>query len=211
MEENTGEKPFLLTISTIDMHPPYEALYKAPGSHGIKMLDCLYSTDRAIGLFWDYFRKSRYRDNTMIVVMADHAMGGGNAYDSFLGKYHKTASPFCDYITCFFHLPKNPSYRGQKNDILCTNLDLLPSIIAMINIDCENPFTGLSVFSERPKYPVPLSVFRMQDYPILMEGVTPEIREGMRKLDWTAANQDEFMEYMYSLAVTRSIYPPLKQ
>jgi phosphoglycerol transferase MdoB-like AlkP superfamily enzyme len=210
MEENDNKKPFVLTISTIDMHPPFDALYKTPNAKGIRLLNCLYSTDKGIGVFWDYFKKSRYYKNTVVIVVADHAMGGGNEYETFLGRYKKEAHPFCDFIPCFMYLPGNKEYTGKKNATFCTNLDILPTLLDMMNVDCPNPFMGLSIFSERPKYPVQLTNFRLEDHPWLIERMPPAGKDAMKKLNWTAQNQEEFFNYMANLAVTRGFYPPLK-
>ena len=200
---------FLLTISTIDMHPPFDAFYKTPNAQGINLLNCLYSTDKGIGVFWEYFKKSRYKDNTMILVIADHAMSGGNDYEAFLGRYKKDTHPFCDYISCFFYLPGNNAYRGKKNQIFCTNLDIAPTILDMMNVDCENPFIGLSIFSERQKYPVLISNFRLEDHPYLMAKMPAKGRDLSKKINWTAKDQQELTEFMSNLAVTRGIYPPV--
>jgi phosphoglycerol transferase MdoB-like AlkP superfamily enzyme len=210
MEKSDNKKPFLITISTIDMHPPFEALYKTPDAKGIKLLECLYSTDKGFGVFWNYFKKSRYYKNTAVIVVADHAMGGGVDYDSFLGRYKKDTHPFSDFISCFMYLPGNPAYKGKKNATLCTNLDITPTLLDMMNIDCENPFTGLSIFSERPKYPVVISNFRLEDSPYLMTRMTPAGKEAAKKVNWTAGNQAEFINFMSNLANTRGIYPPVK-
>ena len=210
METRQSSKPFVLTISTIDMHPPFDALYTTPNAQGIRLLNCLYSTDKAVGLFWDYFRKSKYAANTVVVFVADHAMGGGVEYETFLGRYKKEAHPFCDFIPCFMYLPGNKEYRGKKNTTFCTNLDILPSLLDMMNIDTPNPFTGLSVFSERPKYPVQLTNFRLEDHPWLLTRMPQAGKDAMKKLGWTAQNQDEYFNYLSNLANTRGFCPPIK-
>lgn len=210
MEEHDNRKPFVLTISTIDMHQPFDALYTTPNAKGIRILNCLYSTDRGVGVFWDYFKKSKYYSNTVVVVVADHAMMGGVEYDTFLGRYGKEVHPFCDFITCFMYLPGKKEYKDKKNPTLCTNLDILPTLMDMMNIDCPNPFTGLSIFSERSRYPVPLTNFRLEDHPWLLSKMPPAGKKAMKKLNWTEENQQEYREYMSNLAMTRGFYPSLK-
>jgi phosphoglycerol transferase MdoB-like AlkP superfamily enzyme len=211
MDENDNKKPFLLTLSTIDVHPPYDALYTSPASRGIKLLNCLYSTDKGVGVFWDYFKKSRYYNNTVVVVIADHAMGGGVDYDSFLGKFKKDSHSFCDFITCFIYLPGNDKWKGKKNSTFCTNLDMLPTLLDMMNIDCENPFLGLSIFSDRLKYPYPISHFNLEAHPYLSARMDKKGRELENKVKWNEADQTEFYNFMGNLAVTRRFYPPISK
>jgi phosphoglycerol transferase MdoB-like AlkP superfamily enzyme len=115
------------------------------------MLDAIYSTDRAFGKFWDYFLASPYRDNTVVILTADHAMGNNEQYIQFMKKHEDHFSPFFDVIPCFIHFPGG-AWRGVTNDTRCVSLDLLPTMLEMMGIDLPNPFMGLSVFSERKYY-----------------------------------------------------------
>lgn len=151
LEKYPGNKPFLLTISTINSHPPYKGRYKHPQADGNEMLNGLYSTDKAFGTFWKYFKKSKYRNNTMVIVTADHAMGNSNEYIRFVKNFEDYYHPFFDYIPCFIYFPGG-AWKGATNDTMCLNIDITPTILDMMNIDLANPFMGMSIFSDRPYY-----------------------------------------------------------
>ncbi len=151
LEKYKGNKPFLLTISTINSHPPYKGSYKHPGSGGTPMLDGLHSTDKAFGTFWEFFKKSRFSGNTVLILTADHAMGNSNEYTSFVRNFEDHYKPFFDTIPCFIRFPGG-AWNGVRNGTHCVSLDLTPTILDMMNLDLANPFMGLSIFSERPYY-----------------------------------------------------------
>jgi phosphoglycerol transferase MdoB-like AlkP superfamily enzyme len=151
LDKYSGEKPLLLTVSTINSHPPFKFKYKHPGAGDNDMLNALYSTDKAFGKFWDYFKKSRYRDNTLVILTADHAMGNNREYIAFVKNFEDYYRPFFDVIPCYMHFPGG-AWKGVANKTPCVSLDLLPTILDMMNLDLANPFMGLSIFSERPYY-----------------------------------------------------------
>lgn len=151
LDKYSGEKPLLLTIHTINSHPPFKVKYKHPDARENDMLNALYSTDRAFGKFWDYFKKSKYRNNTVVILTADHAMGNNKEYIEFVKNFEDYYHPYFDVIPCFMHFPGG-AWNGATNKTPCVSLDLLPTILDMMNLDMANPFMGLSIFSERPYY-----------------------------------------------------------
>ena len=151
LKKRTADKPLLLTIHTINSHPPFKVKVRHPGSEGNEMIDAIYSTDRAFGRFWKYFMSSPYRDNTVLILTADHAMGNNKQYIDFMKKHEDHFSPFFDIIPCFIHFPGG-AWRGVRNDMPCVSLDLLPTLLDMMNVDLANPFMGVSIFSERKYY-----------------------------------------------------------
>ena len=84
----------------------------------------------------------------MVILTADHAMGNNKDYLAFIKDYGNYARPFFDRIPCFIFLPGG-AWAGRSNNVNCVNLDILPTILDMMNKDLANPFMGLSIFSER--------------------------------------------------------------
>lgn len=148
LEKYSSNKPFLLTVSTINMHPPFKVIDRNPKAGNSDLLNSLYSTDKAFGKFWEYFKNSRLRNNTMVILTADHAMGNNKDFLLFIKDHGDYARPFFDKIPCFIYFPGG-AWAGRSNNVKCVNLDILPTILDMMNKDLANPFMGLSVFSER--------------------------------------------------------------
>ncbi len=151
LEKYPAKRPFLLTISTINSHPPYKGSYKHPDAGGNPMINGFYSTDKAFGKFWNFFKKSKFNGNTVVILTADHAMGNSNEYTAFVKNFEEHYRPFFDNIPCFIYFPGG-AWKGVKNNTPCFSLDLTPTILEMMNLDLANPFMGLSIFSERPYY-----------------------------------------------------------
>ncbi len=151
LKKQPRNRPFLMTVSTINSHPPFKVKVKHPGSAGNDMIDAIYSTDCAFGAFWEYFKASPYADNTVLILTADHAMGNNKQYIEFMKKNEDRFSPFFDIIPCFIRLPGG-AWRGRTNDTRCISLDLLPTLLEMMNLDLPNPFMGVPIFSERKYY-----------------------------------------------------------
>ncbi len=151
LEKYQAKKPFLLTISTINSHPPYKGSHKHPQSGGNPMIDGFYSTDKAFGKFWDFFKKSKFAGNTVVILTADHAMGNSNEYISFVKEHEDYYRPFFDRIPFFIYFP-GAAWKGVTNDTECAQLDITPTILDMMNLDLANPFMGMSIFADRPYY-----------------------------------------------------------
>jgi phosphoglycerol transferase MdoB-like AlkP superfamily enzyme len=151
LEQYRSPRPFLLTVQTVDMHPPFKVTDRNPNAGDSDLLNSIYSTDKAFGRFWSYFMKSKYRNNTLVILTADHAMGNNKDFVAFTNKFRDRVNPFFDLIPCFIYFPGG-AWAGMKNGTPCYNLDIVPTLLDMMNLDLPNPFMGLSIFSERPYY-----------------------------------------------------------
>ncbi len=70
------QEPFLMILSTVDTHPPF-TLAKDMVKYGDgdnEVLNSFHTTDDAFGLFWEQFKNSKFYDNTILIVVADHAI-----------------------------------------------------------------------------------------------------------------------------------------
>jgi phosphoglycerol transferase MdoB-like AlkP superfamily enzyme len=150
LKEGKLPSPFLLTVATTDTHFPYAVLRQHPGTGGNPLLDALHGTDAGFGAFWDYFRESPYAKDTLVLVTADHALvrralryAEGGARLSQL-----------DWLAGLMLVPGDPRWRGSTVEVPCSQLDLVPTLLDVMDIDVENPFLGLSVFSDRPGRPL---------------------------------------------------------
>ena len=135
--------------------------------------------------------------NTLILLTADHAMvtRALRAVDAGM-----RMSEF-DFLTAMLYVPGNERWRGQSTATLCTQLDVAPTILDMMDVDVENPFLGLSIFSERPRYP--LAVGRE----IPPDPVTGAPRDVAGTLGWTPEDHAAFLAYLQALAAANRIRP----
>jgi len=146
--KKSEDNPFLLTISSIDIHHPYMTETKKRGIDN-NLLNCVYSTDLAFGLFWEYFKKSRYKDNTIIIITADHPIFPTNDYLQL----RKSKPSYYDYIPIAIYSPFHPDLMGTRDNTIGTNIDIAPTLFELIGLDSRNSFLGLSLLSDRKSYP----------------------------------------------------------
>jgi len=189
--DGTARAPFLLSIATTDMHFPYTVLVRHPGASGNDLLDAVHTEDRAFGVFWQQFKQSPWAANTMIFLTADHALvrqavrrGGADP----------RVSEF-DYVTGMLYVPGGAQWAGQGTDTVCTQLDVLPTILDVMGIDVPNPFLGLSIFSERAQHPLALG----RDIPL--DRLSRADRLAADAVGWTPDDQARYMALLRYLAV----------
>lgn len=192
------KQPFLLTIATTDTHFPYAVLRRHPLSAGNELLDALHTTDAAFGVFWDYLQSSPYAANTLVLVTADHALvrralryaEGGDRLSQF------------DWIAGLLHVPSAPRWQGVFVDTTCSQVDLAPTLLDVMDIDVENPYLGLSIFGDRRTHPLVLG----RELPPVEQRPEAE-RVRVEALGWTDVDQQRLLGYLTGLARAQRIRP----
>jgi len=145
-------EPFTITVSTDDLHPPFrlpEDCIRYPGQDNA-ILHIIHNDDAAFGTFWEYFKKSDLASNTIIVLTSDHAFFPGVEYQKLIqdqkaGLYDEV--PFIIY---------DPTHKLPKTlDVTSSSVDIVPSMLHLLNVNIPNSFEGLSVFDPdgRVRYP----------------------------------------------------------
>jgi phosphoglycerol transferase MdoB-like AlkP superfamily enzyme len=146
ISERRKSNPFFLSISTIEAHFPYTPpeIY-GDGKDGL--LSSMRSADTAFGHFMEYFQKSSLKNNTILIITADHAIQSlknqNSLPDAFGNRY-----PGYDRIPLAIYLPGNRTLDGKKNPVPAGELDITPTILDMLGIDTKNSFMGISLFSD---------------------------------------------------------------
>ena len=104
-------KPFFIALSTMGTHPSID------DSDEI-FRESFNKLDDAFGIFWEYFKKSRYYENTIVVVTADHTIPPTVQYKKYVGIKNQEVS-FFDEITLIifdkrYNFPKRIQGKGQQ-------------------------------------------------------------------------------------------------
>ncbi len=169
-------QPFLMMLSTIDTHPPFDiAKDIVPYGDGKNnILNSFHTTDDAFGKFWNEFKQSKLYDNTIVIAVADHAVFPGEDIKKLFPKDANTMS-FYDQNMFMMYLPnvilsktKNPSpdatgilnsVQDDKNKTISKEvntyssaIDIAPTLLQVLNINVSNAFEGHSIFDDRNKY-----------------------------------------------------------
>ncbi len=147
-----NDEPFLLMLSTVDTHPPFDLVKDVvPYGDGKNLLlNTIHTTDDAFKIFWDEFTASEFASNTIVIAIADHAV--------FPTAYEKKFFPdiagkmtFYDEILFQMYVPDTI----LSNEVLTISsaMDFAPTIMQVLGINVPNSFEGHSIFDDREKYP----------------------------------------------------------
>ena len=169
---NDLPQPFGVMTFSLTSHEPFavpkdfEAKY--PDIPKIKR-SFLY-TDNALRRFFEEAKKQPWYQNTLFVVAADHV--GRNdtrpeEYSTREGLYH---------IPILFFCPSDPTMKGEIKEGMCSQTDVMPSILDYLNCPDKRMSFGRSVFSKKapPQYAVQFedNLFQIEDknYILLFDG-----------------------------------------
>lgn len=133
-EQYSSDKPFFSLIFTSSNHPPFEfppdriALADAVNINSIP--NAVKYADYALGQFLDKASQSKYWENTLFIVVADH-------YDSVRG--HEVVPVRC------FHIPAlilGADIQPTRYKAITSQIDLIPTALSLIGISSEHPAIG---------------------------------------------------------------------
>jgi phosphoglycerol transferase MdoB-like AlkP superfamily enzyme len=154
------DKPFFITMYTAETHAWCDTsedgtVYK-DGKN--EVLNTIHNLDNAFGEFWDYFKHSKFADNTIVIFTADHAHYFDDAYVSLMKekkeKYHKV---FIDKIPLLIYAPTHTLPKTLTTN-QSTSLDLAPTLMHLLNKkEHDNAFLGNTIFG-REKHPEHIAI-----------------------------------------------------
>lgn len=136
--------PFFTAIMTCSDHAPYaipQGIPFHPRSSEMNKQIVEYA-DWALGRFMRMARRQPWYANTLFVLIADHGgVWGTNRYDMPLTYHH---------IPILFH---NPAHLApQRLDRLAMQVDLGPTLLAMLPIQWDNTTFGLDLLTQPRPY-----------------------------------------------------------
>jgi phosphoglycerol transferase MdoB-like AlkP superfamily enzyme len=125
-------QPFFFHIMTTSNHRPYtypEGKIAIPPGSGRE--GAVAYTDYALNLFMDLARVKPWYTDTLFVLVADHCAGSAGKVGLDHTKYH---------IPLLFFSPGRvaPGEIDQR----CSQIDIAPTLLALLNIDYESYFFG---------------------------------------------------------------------
>ena len=127
--------PFFVMMETIHPHLPYSVpshqKKNFPGK--LDFYDDMRYTDMCLERFLNSIRKEPFFKNTLFVILGDHAYGEKKGLDL----YH---TPLLFYSPGFI----SPS----KKSILASHVDIMPTILDILNIQTKHSSMGKSLISE---------------------------------------------------------------
>jgi len=124
----TNHRPFTYPDGRIDIPSPGKR------AGGVKY------ADYAIGRFIEMAKQKPWFDNTIFLIVADHCASSAGKAKIPVDKYH---------IPAIVYAPKIVSPR--KVDTLASQIDLVPTLLAMLGLQDEGHFVGRDILSMKPE------------------------------------------------------------
>lgn len=149
--EKTGQS-FLAMLSTVDNHPPFDlSKDEIPYGDGKNpVLNTVHTADDAFSNFWEDFKNSELSKNTILIVIADHAIFP-TAYEKKYFPEEAGKMTFYDELAMLAYVPN--SVLPRQVAAYSSSVDLAPTALQLLNINTPNTFEGHSIFGDREKYP----------------------------------------------------------
>lgn len=136
-----AEKPFFFHLMTTTNHRPYtypDGRVDIPSGSGRP--GAVKYTDWAIGQLIEKARQKPWFEDTLFVFLADHTSGSAGKVALPVPKYH---------IPMLIYSPAHVA--AQKVDALSSQIDVAPTLLAMLNMDYESAFFGKNILAMQPQ------------------------------------------------------------
>ena len=140
-QDHAAGKPFFLQLMTTSNHRPYtypDGRIDIPSGRGRE--GAVKYTDYAIGQFLDHARDKPWFNNTVFVFVADHTAGSAGKEDLPVANYH---------IPLFILAPG--LVVPHEVSTLSSQIDLAPTLLALLNMDYVSTFYGRNVLSDETR------------------------------------------------------------
>ncbi len=149
LENTADDRPFFMSLYNLGTHAfskisPDGKRYKNKQNQS---LDTIHNFDHAFGIFWDYFKKSPYAKNTIVIFTSDHCH---YPEKPFVAAFKKTGyqKMFVDAIPLIIYDPTRKLPKSYDAEY-ATSIDFAPSLLQYLQFpNHENPFLGNSIFAK---------------------------------------------------------------
>ncbi len=197
MQEQT-KQPFLIMLSTVDTHPPFNLAKDMVKYSDEKnnLLNSVHTTDDAFSKFWEEFIRSPFYDNTIVITVADHAVFPVSyTKDYFTDIVGKLS--FYDENLFMVYVPK--SILPKNIDQFSSGIDFAPTILNLLNINTTNAFEGHSIFNERQNFP---NILGMHEFGLYINQLD---QSGKRMINYSMPNKLDCTKYQYDTDATKPL------
>jgi len=130
-------RKFFSIVLTLSNHVPYSYPQEIDIPSGTGVPGAVKYTDFALGRFIREAREKPWFDDTIFAIVADHCSRKFARSDSSPAKYH---------IPAIIYAPK--IVRPRRCESLCSQSDLLPTVLGLLNASYQTKFFGRDVLRE---------------------------------------------------------------
>lgn len=136
-----ADKPFFFHLMTTTNHRPYtypDGRIDIPSGSGRP--GAVKYTDWAIGEMLAKARQKPWFKDTLFVIVADHTSGSAGKVALPVRQYH---------IPMLIYSPEH--ITAQKVDTLSSQIDVAPTLLALLNMDYDSAFFGKNILTMQPE------------------------------------------------------------
>ena len=136
-QAKTG-KPFFNHWMTVSNHRPFtypEGRIDIPGTAKSRQGGVKY-TDYALKLFFELAKKESWFKDTVFVIVADHCASSAGRTELPLDRYRIPCLIYADFL------------EAEQIDKLASQIDVMPTVMGLLNFSYESKFLGNDIFSE---------------------------------------------------------------
>ena len=135
-QAKTG-KPFFNHWMTVSNHRPStypEGRIDIPGTAKSRQGGVKY-TDYALKLFFELAKKESWFKDTVFVIVADHCASSAGRTELPLDRYRIPCLIYADFL------------EAKRVDTLASQIDVMPTVMGLLNFSYESKFLGQDIFS----------------------------------------------------------------
>lgn len=142
-EKSKDKKPFFATLLTVSNHPPYIVPDEFKATSNDPQYQIVAFADNAIRQFMEKAEKEEWFANTVFVLLGDHGkIVGSQTYEMPLSYNH---IPCIIYSPAFDNAPQRLHQLGGQ-------VDVLPTLLGLLNHSYENNTFGVDLFNTNRPY-----------------------------------------------------------
>lgn len=133
---NTIQKirpPFFVASFSLSTHSPFDFIGSRPFKWGGKEKDYINSihyADSCIHSFMSAARNQAWYKNTLFIFISDHSHNTPKGYPFYHPEYRRIPLIFYGEVI-------KPEFRGFKNRIVCSQLDMVTTVLKQMQIDTK--------------------------------------------------------------------------
>ena len=135
-QAKTG-KPFFNHWMTVSNHRPFtypEGRIDIPGTAKSRSGGVKY-TDYSLKLFFELAKKESWFKDTVFVIVADHCASSAGRTELPLDRYRIPCLIYADFL------------EAKRVDTLASQIDVMPTVMGLLNFSYESKFLGQDIFS----------------------------------------------------------------
>ena len=152
-QAKTG-KPFFNHWMTVSNHRPFtypEGRIDIPGTAKSRQGGVKY-TDYALKLFFELAKKESWFKDTVFVIVADHCASSAGRTELPLDRYRIPCLIYADFL------------EAEQIDKLASQIDVMPTVMELLNFSYEIKFLGQYIFSRFYKPRAYIATYRELGY-----------------------------------------------